>query len=356
MNNIVKALFIMGLLPVIVMANIQHGIGFGNWQNDLEIGQDSIWMHLDYSGQNGKISEPGEPELPIKVIHLIIPRDEQVDSVVIDYFDTTHIGDYLPYPAQEPCGTCMDDTIPPVFTEPDSNIYSDSDAYPDSIVKLSKTLFYDGANKIVTLEIYPICFLGEDTLVYGNDSIAFTLYTSATADTGNIASVRTELANKELEEGLKALVDNDEDIPNYSYFPSTDDEEDAYDYLIITQDSLVDYWCRFAEWKRDLGYKVGIRTVSWILTHYSGATDTDKIKSYLTIAWEDFGAVNVLLGGDFLNVPGWRVWDDHTTPPSWAYRDAEYSTAYGVSGFIYIFLRVTRIPAKNGTDITNWID
>ncbi len=77
MNNIVKALFIIGLLPIMVLANIQHGIGFGNWQNDLEIQQDSIWVHLTYKISDKYVEEAGEPHLPIEVLRLIIPRDEK---------------------------------------------------------------------------------------------------------------------------------------------------------------------------------------------------------------------------------------------------------------------------------------
>ncbi len=114
--------------------------------------------------------------------------------------DTSYIGEYLPFPTQD---SCYGDTSCQNFTETDSIIYSDSIAYPDSIVKLISTNFYCGANKIVTLELYPICFVGEDTLVYGNDTIAFTLHTSSSNDTGIVPSMITILGKSDLEKNLR---------------------------------------------------------------------------------------------------------------------------------------------------------
>jgi len=123
--------------------------------------------------------------------------------------DTSHIGNYLVYPTQEPCGTCLDDPIPP-FHEPDHQIYTNSSPYPNSIISVVSTGFFYGANKIVTLEISPLCFVGRDTLIYGNDFIVFTLHTSTSSDIGILGSIITTLGRIELERDLKALVVNDD--------------------------------------------------------------------------------------------------------------------------------------------------
>ncbi len=193
-----------------------------------------------------------------------------------------------------------------------------------------------------------MCYKGSDTLIIINEEIDYTIHTSSTTDTGNIASIRATIGARDLDRSLQTLVSNDDSITLFSYSPPLDTLDIAYDYLIITQDSLKDYWCRFAEWKRDLGYKVRVRTVSWITTYYSGTDTTDKIKNYLTTAYTDSGLVYVLLGGSYNNVPGYYAIRSGVARGR---QDISYTELFTEDSYD---IQVMRIPANIGEEIINW--
>ncbi len=121
---------------VTVYADMTWTESFSDYENSLSTYQDSIFYRFSYLGVGGKTYEIGTPELPVKITNLIIRRDEQVDSITIDFIDTTHYGKYLIYPCQDTTDT---------FDVPDTSIYNSSNLFPDSIVKLAGTTFFDGA-------------------------------------------------------------------------------------------------------------------------------------------------------------------------------------------------------------------
>ncbi|RKZ32704.1 hypothetical protein DRQ33_05430 [bacterium] len=323
-----------------VKADETYSVSFQNWNDDLSTKQDGIFTKFTYDRCANIIYNQSEPDLPVKTIHLIIPRHEKVDSLTYTVSETTLVGHYLPYPVQEECDTCIEDYSQ--FVPPDSEIYSDTIPFPEKVAKIVNTRFYDGANKIITIQISPLSFVGADTLIYVNEIINLTIHTSTSIDTGKIPCMHSLIGNKSSLYALKALIENDAYISSYSVFPSS--STIARDYIIITQDSLIDYWCEFAEWKRDKSYKVRIRNVSWITSTYGGTNDAEKIKNYLTIAFTDSGAQYVLLGGDFLNVPAYESYSDGLI-------DIGYSHIVSSTS---LDLRVMRIPVVCGTDITNW--
>jgi len=242
--------------------------------------------------------------------------------------------------------SCMEDTLIPEFIDPDSTIYSSQSPFPTNICTLLSNDLYNGSHKIASIGISPLSYVGADTLLYLNCKVRFTLHTSSSNDTGYTVAMRTTLGNKMVRNSLESLIENDDDIDNYAYFPSPD--EDALDYLIITRDSLKNYFYCFREWKRDKGYKIDWRTVEWINSNYPGSGDSIKIRNYLRIAHEDSGIIYVLLGGDFQNVPGWGV-----QPGVAGYNDNKYRDLTSDVGFEIV---ATRVPVLYKYDVLRWTD
>ena len=110
---------------------------------------------------------------------------------------------------------------------------------------------------------------------------------------------------------LETIVDNSQDIPTYQGDHSIEQTEYTpgyYEYVIITTDALKNNFDKFIEWKKRKGINIGLVTVEYILSHYSGDLisgiydDAGKIRQYLKDAYEE-GTVWALLGGDYTIVP-----------------------------------------------------
>ena len=115
------------------------------------------------------------------------------------------------------------------------------------------------------------------------------------------------------------MVDNSGDISSYQVRHSTEGSLGkqsavqsgplpAYEYVVITSESLKPFFGSFVSWKKRKGIDIGIVTVEDIFNNYdtdyaSGITDSaGAIRQYLTDSWHD-GTVWVLLGGDDTVVP-----------------------------------------------------
>jgi hypothetical protein len=70
------------------------------------------------------------------------------------------------------------------------------------------------------------------------------------------------------------------------------------DCVIITGDSLGVEFERLAEWHDLMGIKTVVRTVDWIEDEYAGADTPERIRNFLRDAYQNWGTVYALMGGD----------------------------------------------------------
>jgi hypothetical protein len=85
------------------------------------------------------ISERGKPELPFKLINLIIPSGMDVSNIIITVNQETLDGHYFinPSPGPIPIG----EIVKP--SNPDSIIYNSSDIFPKKCVEVLSHGYYD---------------------------------------------------------------------------------------------------------------------------------------------------------------------------------------------------------------------
>ncbi len=77
---------------------------------------------------------PGEPQLPVQLVYLVIPKDIMVEDVaIVSSSSVTLDGTYNILPAQLPAPISGD--IPP-FTTPSSEVYSSAETYPGRLVEI----------------------------------------------------------------------------------------------------------------------------------------------------------------------------------------------------------------------------
>ena len=339
-------------------------------------------------------SEIGKPSLPVKYIRLLIPVDKDVESIeFVDVNEKKLPGSYLIYPAQPPI-PLSDRYTEPDFVKPDVAVYGSDKPFPVQRVEVVHDGYFDGSNHIVTIAIYPLQYLPSKREVIFAESIEFKLKLTKSKMVPLKVKIRKEKSQRIYNKILRNLIDNPEDIPVYQNVPPEgrglgkpssiqSGPLPAYEYVIITRDSIKDAFEPFLEWKKRKGLDIGVVTVEEILSTYSGDLisgiydDAGKIRQYLSDAYLD-GTIWVLLAGDHTIVPTryGNHSNDHTDIyniiPSDLYF-ADFNGDWDVDGVepngknLYgekndddvdynpeIF--VGRVPCTNRKDIENWIE
>jgi hypothetical protein len=102
------------------------------------------------------IGKPGQPNLPVKYIRLLIPSNQDVANVVVNVKNSEVVKlSKKVFPSQPPVPTSID-LKRNEFVKPDPNIYDSEKPFPKEIIKVKRYGYFDGTNHIVTLEVYPM--------------------------------------------------------------------------------------------------------------------------------------------------------------------------------------------------------
>lgn len=274
-----------------------------------ESGYDSVGL-----GNCHLMTELGKPRLPVSYVRLIIPAGMDVDSVVIVSESHEGIeGTYNIIPAQHPIPS--NGEPPPEFVEPDSAVYVSGSPFPGKLAEPITHGYFDGANRIATLALYP--------LQYVPATGELTLYTSITFDINLVTSegqpiypaIRLRHLQTVYDNVLTHLVDNPEDIPLHGYTPELVDTFNLTGgdtgaittygraYELVSEDSLVDYFDEFAEWMTRKGVPTIVQRRSLINDCFSGDEvsgiydEPGKIREYVRWGYESCGVTYALLSG-----------------------------------------------------------
>src|SRR5688572_8103409 len=87
-----------------------------------------------------------------------------------------------------------------------------------------------------------------------------------------------------------------------TFRPTTDGS--AVEYVIVTSEALESEFQDLADWKTRKGVQAAVRTVEWIdQTYPNGADRAERIRFFLRDAYQNWGTLFVLLGGDTDIVP-----------------------------------------------------
>ncbi len=252
--------------------------------------------------------DPGAPQVLRTAVSFIIPRDEGVLSITINYSSVKQFtGSYNLFPVQSLDYYSIGDTI---WIDPDPSYYGNNDPYPNQIVNLGGTGYFDGANHIATVEIYPVFYHALDGDLFYYSDIDFTVNTGgASSQTPIYAQNRMRDDQYSYDMILENTVKNPQDIPLYGYKPTLVDTAivsdipypSGYSYIIVTRDSLKEYWNPFIEWLNRKGKRASVITIENIVQYNivddpMVEDDSDLLRGYLEYTWNR-GTVWVLLGG-----------------------------------------------------------
>jgi hypothetical protein len=314
----------------------------------------------------------------------ILPPGVKADSVSIKTCDYKFIGDYYLYPAQPQEPT---DSTPP-WVPPDSAIYNSKSPYPAAPIGIQECGWFDGAS-VVTVAVHPLMYIPVLREVYLASWIEFDFFVSK-ANPPSQARIRGINAQKTYDLALRAIIENDNEIPIYYQPPvlipeqppeAPDRSPVAYprEYTIITGDNdfLANAFQPFADWLTDKGVPACVVRLSDVLPYYGGVDDAEKLRKYLQHAYE-CGTVWVLLGGDAGVLPfryGWEQDDWPDLPPdasshimpsdlyfsdmngTWdSDGDERWGEPHDDDVDVYPELFVGRLTVRDGSKAQNWVN
>ncbi|MBM3434849.1 MAG: hypothetical protein FJY07_01380, partial [Bacteroidetes bacterium] len=125
-----------------------------------------------------------------------------------------------------------------------------------------------------------------------------------------------------LKEEIKDFTENPSDVEAYFQLEKTDDFTGAafapdefpnfngqpVEYVIITNETLAEGFQEIADWKIRKGVPAVVKTVEWIYGYYPGADQAEKVHNFIIDAYQNWGALYFILGGDSEQLPIRYAW------------------------------------------------
>ena len=273
------------------------------------------------------LRDVGNPELPVKRIRLIIPSDQDLNSIVVSSVAQEKAGIYNINPAQPAYPTSID-SKKPAFVKPNTVTYQSNVCYPKNPATIIHQGYFDGDKHIVTVEVCPVSYYPASGKIVLNTSMNLTFQYKAAQMKVIHNNVRSSGAQLMYNQMLNNLVDNPEMISTYAQKSNvnvqalsksnnntmllnlTSSGLPAYEYVIITTSALQPYFNNFITWKARKGINIGVVTVDQIYAKYTGdyisshpiLDNPGKIRQYLSDAYQQ-GTVFALLAGRYTDVP-----------------------------------------------------
>lgn len=246
----------------------------------------------------------GEPQLPIWLVNLVIPDGARVEEVEILTTESEDFpGNYLLYPVQPPQILSLTKDKPIPFVEPESQMYSSS-LYPQKIVEYRGSGSLSGY-QVASFLVYPLQYLPLEKGLRFHSQIDFAVRLSSGPKLSPTIK-RSERVERFIQRTVGSLVLNPQDIREIQGIKgksSTLLPPGGFEYVIITGESYVPYFQPLADWKMKKGTPAVIVTTDLIYANYSGQDNQEKIRNFIKDAYQNWGTVWVLLGGDTGIIP-----------------------------------------------------
>lgn len=260
----------------------------------------------------GKSLIAGTPSLPSRIFAIAIPSGANVLDVTFDAGQGIIIPE-ISYIQPVPLPKVLGEENPQLseqqqkkYVENFNLVYSRNDPYPENIGEFVRTAGYRKYN-LVDVRITPFTYqpLSGEVVYYPEITVDIK-YT--------IPEEEIELMDDALRATEKIA---EEIIINYDqtkkwYPQNTIAGNGLHDYVIITLDSLTSSVTPLVDWETAKGRNVEVVTTSWINSNYVGYDLAEKMRNFLRekLPSGEWGIENVLLVGDYDDVPMRRCWQD----------------------------------------------
>ncbi len=242
-------------------------------------------------------SNPGEPNIPSKGVHILLPPKSKIDSIQI-ITDKEHIiGEGFNIdPVGEPIPIIYSSTSQKISAN--KEIYNSNEFYPGKLFTEVGVYNFRGY-KILVLLLHPIQYNPIKGELYFYENMHVSIKTSLDDGVNNLFR---GLKQDNLDVIKK--VDNPNVASQYigEITPSST-SVDSYDLLILTTDALKSGFEPLKQAHDGTGVSTVIKTLSDV-----GSSDLESIRNYIKEAYTNWGVKYVLIGGDSNIVPAPILW------------------------------------------------
>ena len=246
------------------------------------------------------VSSLGDPAIPAKFIQIALPPDLEIEKVMITSEKHHSIsGKYKVFPTQPQVPLSKIDQ-PVKFIEPNPLVYSSNKEYPGKLAEIVSDGFLAGQH-IAGIVLYPLQYVPSKGELILYTEMELKLVYKKSEKSPLPFTVRTERGAKIYSNQLKSMVENPEEV-NVKSIPSFQ-SSDTIEYLIITPLQFAQAFQPLVNWKSKKGIKAKVIDVAWVLANYSGNDDPEKIRNFIRYAYQNYGTIWVLLGGDTQYIP-----------------------------------------------------
>ena len=308
--------------------------------------------------------EEGEPLLPYYGANLLMPQGTEISEVrmlSIEFRDAITGITIAPAAKQFPISV----GCPPGYKpSPDPAIYSMKTDYPEKRIGHENTGFLAG-HSIGSFSISPLIYLPGNNEIRTVKSITIEIISTLTNSGAQKASLKS---SELLRQRIEKLVENPEDLKNYDYPESKNEEADL---LLITKNSLINAFDDFVSYKTSAGFIVETVSTEDIYSQYTGQDEQEKIRNCIIDYYENYGITFVILGGDsdpqnssqdIIPHRGFYALDDEDIPSDMYYccLDGNWNNdgdnRWGEDGEydLYAEVGIGRICVDNATEIENF--
>jgi hypothetical protein len=262
----------------------------------------------------GRLLVPGKPNLPSEIFAIAIPPGAKATQVTFDLGEGIALpGTYQIPPASLPRVIGQENPLvyqseKQTYEENYAAVYGSDEAYPASVGEFVRSAGFRKYN-LVDVRVTPFAYHPQSgRLVYYPDvrvNIAYSFpkdFSASDIMIDNLA--RKEKVAQEI-------------ILNYqqaqAWYPAgTIGGKESYDFVIITLPLLDVSVTPLVNWETLKGRTVNVVTTTWINSNYTGYDLAEKIRNFLRDKYpsEQWGIEDVLLVGDYDDVPMRRCWQD----------------------------------------------
>lgn len=251
--------------------------------SEVTIGDDLYHRVIIPNTPNG--GQPGQPALPARGAHILVPYGSVVESIEIQHGDRISLGDkYIIEPVAEPVPLSADPSQVSLPT-PDPEIYSSALPFPGKTSKTMGVQTFRGY-RILIIKLRPVEYIpATGELLYYPDLKVVVKTVENAEMAGSYRGLDEDY------EAVSTRVDNPEAIGSYQAAPKRGGR--AYDLLIITTPGLAGAFQTIKDFHDTTGIATEIHTTADI-----GSNDPDDVRDYIRNKYINDGIQYVIIGAD----------------------------------------------------------
>jgi hypothetical protein len=228
----------------------------------------------------GRLNKVGEPYLPSKILSIAIPPDADFIDIEYELKEIQKInGNYqiipIPLPHLENNNLDIEKQLIEEYEKNINTIFKNNDFYPNVNVKFLRNSKYREYN-LVDIQVTPLSYnpILKELEFYPHISIDI----KYSYDSNSNKEIYR--FNKEAEKIANEIIYNYNEAQKW-YLKSNQINDESYEYVIITLESLTSAINSLVDWEIIKGKNVKVVTIDWINSNYNGIDLAQKIRYFL---------------------------------------------------------------------------